>query len=285
MKNTIYAFIATLLFVSLSFLPLMGGEEPRGAIQNVTIKINSLNNDEIILETTVDKAEKIITNMEDFKEAVKIKDERQVLSLISELKKEGIILDGTILQIIKNYWGESFPIFKGEYNLTNVMCLVMGSGHGIFLYSADLLAFYGGYGLWLLLDTLFLNYGQALTLFSIMLYFYAYIWLICTHSIPLRIINPVTAYFGLGEFTTIGLKGIKTIYTESLMLPFEIWMLGFIGVSINIYIPLELSLRLGKPNLYHFCLGYSLSVVSRLSSITHFYNLEDDNIYLGGKNE
>jgi hypothetical protein len=214
------------------------------------------------VEVSIEEAMKIAEALKELKDAIKADDETTALHIASRLKKENVFSD-TILDFIQNQLRDtSFSQLKqgnSTMNLTNLLCVVLGFGEGIFVYPLDLLAIY-----FIIVRFGLMPFGFLLVLLLSMF------WLSLSHLLPVRFVLPLTLFgIGEGELLTAGLKGIASVKPEHNETAIGI-LVGFIGVVINIYLfPKEDREEIAQ----FFCIGYSLAALKRTDTNSTFLNL------------
>lgn len=215
MKKLISIWIV-FLTLSLTYSQVYGKEEFAGIVTYI-YGVDEIK--EVRIDVSFKKAEEIKHDLEELRNSIENNDEKTALEIISNLRRDGIFND-EIYKFIREFNQKSYDV-----NLTNLMCFVVGSGKGIFIYPLDFLTIF-------LITALF----GWMPLGILLVFFYSMIWLFISHLIPIRFIMPLTL-FGISEggITTIGLKGINHFQPKN-----ETTMgilLGFIGVVVNIFIP------------------------------------------------
>lgn len=231
-------------FLSLAYFQAYADEETTTILSHI-YGINEVK--EIEVDVSIEKAEAIAKDLKELKNAIEIDDDITALKIASKLKKEGLFSDKIFDLIRTQLKNTAFPLLNQEnstMNITNVLCVVLGFGEGLFVYSLDLLAMY----------FIVLLFGW-MPLGILLVFIYSMLWLSLSHFIPVRTVMPLTLFaIGEGELLTAGLKGITSIKPENNETTIGM-LVGFIGVIINIYIfPKE-----GREEIAQFfCIGHSL---------------------------
>lgn len=172
------------------------------------------------------------------------------LHILSQLKQEEILSTDSIDSLIYHFQTFlKYQFFDNESflgNSINLFCLVFGNGNGFFSFPFDTaLSFFF---IWIIVGISiltgdFIDFVTALLLgpiYSILL----------SHVFPRLLLLSVPFYLETGTFTTIGLKGIKTLDENS-----SYNLYGFTGVIIN-FVP-SLDDLLDPQDPLFFCIGTS----------------------------
>ncbi|MGC9553890.1 MAG: hypothetical protein ACP5EK_01120 [Thermoplasmatota archaeon] len=186
--------------------------------------------------------------LEELEGALARGDEETARSLAGELRRAGVFPDDEIFSLISEYCRrvasqESAP---GALEAVNLMSMVLGSGEGIFVYTLDVLVTF-----FIALILLPIPLGFILAMF------YMYLWLVVSHAVPLRVVQPTTSFWLFeGELTTVGLRGMHTLRAEE-EAPVNGSLLGFAGLLVNLIVPREDN----NSVYYYFCLGWTAAVL------------------------
>ena len=231
-------------FLSLAYLQVYADEETTTILTHI-YGINEVK--KVQVDVSIEKAEEIVKDLKELKNAIEIDDDITALKIASSLKKEGLFSENIFDLIRTQLKNTVFPSLNQEdptMNITNVLCVVLGFGEGLFVYPLDLVAMY----------FIVLLFGW-MPLGILLVFIYSMLWLSLSHLIPVRSVMPLTLFaIGDGELLTAGLKGITSVKPENNETVIGM-LVGFIGVVINIYIfPKE-----GRDEIAQFfCIGHSL---------------------------
>ncbi len=235
MKKLASIVVACLLF-SLIFHPLASGGSKEAEIIIQQYKWNGI--ETVERKMCREEAFQLIENLKKLEEAIKNNKEEEIVKLSHELEKNGF------------YGSSIYKLLEGinvTWNLSNLFCLTFGFGMGAFLYMPENL----------LIIAALLGIIKFSTFWDLIAFMaYVAIFAIISHLIPFRIALPIT-FFAVaeGELITAGLKGVKIFQPEDNITVGGV-IIGFIGLVINIIIPME-----KNPLSYFFCIGYSLLVL------------------------
>lgn len=229
-------------------------EEEKAKIVTSIYGLNGIK--KITNEVSIEKAEEITKDLEELKDAIKNNDEISALKLASKLRKGGVFQNDKIFDLIRNkFKRNALPILKDKdltNNFTNLMCFILGFGSlGGFLYPIDLIVAISSV---IILLPLLLQGGLIIALII------TGICILISHSIPFRFALPVAGFvIDKGELITAGLNGTKIIKPENNESA-RGFILGFVGIVINIFLPLGEEAVIAP----FFCIGYSLGITSEI---------------------
>ncbi|MDD3492447.1 MAG: hypothetical protein PHZ19_02980 [Candidatus Thermoplasmatota archaeon] len=187
--------------------------------------------------------------LEELEGALARGDEETARGLAGELRRAGVFPDDGVFSLISEYChrvaSQDSP--PGAMDAINLMSMVLGSGEGIFVYTLDVLVTF-----FIALILLPIPFGFILAMF------YMYLWLVVSHALPLRVVQPTTSFWLFeGELTTVGLRGMHTLRAEGEEAPVNGSLLGFAGLLVNLIVP-----RTDNNSVYYyFCLGWTAAVL------------------------
>lgn len=213
----------------------------------------------IYQQMTPNEAEAISLLLEELEHALATGDETRAHLLACELQDQKVLSDGSIHGLIDRYCRRVHQVATTEgTDAINLLSMVMGSGQGVFLYTLDVLA---TFFIALILVPIPLGFILAM--------FYMYVWLVASHAIPFRLVQPTTSFWLFeGDLTTIGLRGMHTLHAEEND-PVNGSLLGFAGIIINLIIPLQNNNSI----TYYFCLGAATAVLPNILPLLTSFQL------------
>ena len=184
----------------------------------------------------------------------------QAYAAASELVGHGVFQGEEIYTLIDQYCQRVQRLAASDGDRAgdaiNLMSLVLGAGDGIFVYTLDVAATF-----LIALILLPIPFGIILAMF------YMYLWLVVSHAVPFRLVQPTTSFWLFnGSFNTLGLKGSQTLEASEDR-PANGSMLGFAGVIVNLIIP-----RKDNNSIYYyFCLGSAVAVLPTILPVLAFF--------------
>lgn len=200
--------------------------------------------------------------LEELKRALARGEEETARGLAGELRRAGVFPDDEIFSLISQYCRRiagqgSVP---DAMEAINLMSMVMGSGEGIFVYTLDVLVTF-----LIALLLLPIPFGFILAMA------YMYLWLVVSHALPLRMVQPTTSFWLFeGDLTTVGLRGTHILRAEE-DAPVNGSLLGFAGLLVNLIVPRKDNTSL----YYYFCLGWTAAVLPTILPLLSLFMNQD----------